>query len=130
MQVLNQYYDKRSLIRYIVVGILNTIVGYVSFILIYKFTKLILVSVIFSTILGVLNSFIWNSQWTFKSRYSKFAIRILFRFLTLYAFIAFINWLLLEIAKYLHLNVILAQLPSLFVTIVIGYIFQRLWVFK
>ena len=49
------------------VGVLNTIIGYGSFILFLNYTNYI-IALIISHLLGVTHSFIWNKYWIFKSR--------------------------------------------------------------
>ena len=52
------------------VGVLNTIIGYGSFILLLNYTNY-MVALIISHLIGVTHSFIWNKYWTFRSNELK-----------------------------------------------------------
>ena len=55
-------------IRFLMVGVLNTIVGYGFYALFLALNINYLVANTFSTILGVLHSYLWNRFYTFKSK--------------------------------------------------------------
>lgn len=48
------------------VGVLNTIIGYGSFVLLLNYTNY-LAALVISHLIGVSHSFIWNKYWIFKS---------------------------------------------------------------
>jgi len=54
--------------RFLIVGAINTLVGYGVYALLLSFNVNYLISVTISTIIGVINSYIWNRYFTFKSK--------------------------------------------------------------
>jgi putative flippase GtrA len=85
--------DKRF--RFLVVGGINTAVGYGSFALFTWLGMHYFVASTLSTILGVANSFVWNKYFTFRSR--KRSGRELVRFISVYCLSYALNLALLKL---------------------------------
>lgn len=54
--------------RFLIVGAINTLVGYGAYALLLSLNVNYLISVTLSTIGGVINSYIWNRYFTFRSK--------------------------------------------------------------
>lgn len=63
---LNEQY--KSFIKFAIVGCINTAVDFITFTLVYNFSKDKLLAQLFGYSMGVINSFILNKIWTFNSR--------------------------------------------------------------
>ena len=73
---------KNQKIRFIVVGCINTMVGYIAFISLVFLSLQYIVANLFATIIGVTTSYYLNKYYTFK-RYKK-SVEELFRFVLVY----------------------------------------------
>jgi putative flippase GtrA len=90
----NVYTFIKQSIKFIIVGIINTLVTYLTFkILTLLFSINDIISIIIGYILGVINSFILNKIWTFKSKIMSIKEMIFF-------IIIFIISLVLKIVAY------------------------------
>ncbi len=81
-----------------------------------------------STFLGVNISFHFNRLWTFKSESAYF--EDLKRYLALYVVAILVNVVVNNFAFKVVQDIDLAYFIALFVSVIIGYFGQRLWVFK
>mgnify|MGYP000660215032 CR=1 FL=1 len=81
-----------------------------------------------STFLGVNISFHFNRLWTFKSKSAYFDD--LKRYLALYVVAILVNVVVNNFAFKVVQDIDLAYFIALFVSVIIGYFGQRLWVFK
>jgi len=114
-------------IRFGLVGILNTIVGYGAyFILLNWFNYLI--ALVISHVVGVTHSFFWNKYWTFKS--SGKVRSELAKFILVYTVSFAVNLLLLgALVGYYKINPRIAQAFVLSLTTCISFIGHRFWSF-
>ena len=84
--VVNRQIFKQFL-KYSIVGILNTIIGLGTIFVLYNVYEVnYILANIFGYSFGLINSFIWNKRWTFKSvnHYSKEIIPFLLIFIVSY----------------------------------------------
>lgn len=84
---------KRQEIRFLLVGGLNTIVGYGSYSILLLFQMNYLVANTFSTIIGIIHSYIWNRNFTFKSK--EKALHEIIKFVLVYALSYILGMILL-----------------------------------
>jgi len=112
------------------VGILNTIVGLST---IFICMKLLHISYISSNIigysLGLINSFIFNKLWTFKS--TKSAKKEIIPFIFIFAISYFFQLIILILMKeYMSINVDLAQIISTVFYTIINFFGNRIYTFS
>lgn len=115
--------------KYIIVGFLNTIIGFsVIFICMYQFTFNPIISNILGTSVGLFFSYIYHRIYTFKSQNKKIAemIRFIFSFFASYTLSLVILYLLLK----LSLNSGVSQIISILTYIIVSFIFNNYFVFK
>lgn len=116
-------------IRFLMVGVLNTIVGYGLYALFLALNINYLVANTFSTILGVLHSYLWNRFYTFKSKdkalneFIKFSLVYLVSYL-LGTFTLFIMKDKLSLSPYI------AGFVNLFFTTLISFFGHKYFSFK
>lgn len=117
-------------LRFILVGGLNTIIGFLSyFLFLYIFEVNYTLSLFISHVIGVINSYFWNKNYTFNVK--KGSKGMILKFIFLYFSTFLINYailtLLVEIVK---INPIISQLVSLTITTIVSFIGQKYWSFK
>ena len=119
----------RQEIRFLFVGILNTIVGYGIYAFLVFFHMHYLVANTISTILGVLHSYLWNRYFTFRSK--EKAGTELIKFISVYLLSYVIGTCTLYLFNhYLHISPYLAGLINLVITTLISYFGHKNFSFK
>ena len=125
------YYDpttRRQVLQFCGVGILNTLIGYAAFYLLVNYLYYLL-ALLLSHIIGVLNSYLWNKFWVFKSR--TFRVFEFIRFNIVYAFVFFANAAALFVSvDIIHADPRIAQLILLPVVTLVSFFGQKLWTFN
>jgi putative flippase GtrA len=117
-----------QIIKFCVVGILNTIVGYGVFFLLVNY-MFYLQALFIAHIVGVTNSFIWNKYWIFKSK--NLMVYEYVKFNLIYAIVFIANAIALFVCvDLIHADPRLAQLILLPVITVMSFFGQKLWTFK
>ena len=115
--------------KFIIVGILNTVVGYgVYFICIHLGIKY-QISLILSSIVGVTHSFFWNKYWTFKAK--GYVNKEIVRFISVYMISYIINALMLSFfVENIKIDQNLAQIYAISIITLISYIGHKYWSFS
>ena len=113
-------------IKFILVGILNTAFGYLAFALLLFLGLHYTLSVILSTIAGVLFNFKTTGTLVFKNHNNK----LIFKFVAVYAITATLGIIILRIAELAHINLYFAGLVSTGVCAIISFLLNKNWVFK
>ncbi len=123
--------DKKSsinqFIKYSLVGVLNTVIGYVAFFVLVNYIQY-LIALGCATIIGVTNSYVWNHNWVFHHRRS---IEEFVKLNAVYiiAFTANAGALLLCV-DFLKLEPRLAQFILTPLVLVISFTGNKYWSFK
>lgn len=117
-------------IKFAATGIINTLVSFVVYTLLFSvFQCPYTVSLIFAYLFGILNSYIWNSKWTFKSQ--KAHCKEFLSFILVYLSTFFMNLLILGMEiKILKINGITAQGIALTIAAFFSFIGYKFWVFR
>ena len=116
-------------IRFLMVGVLNTIVGYGLYALFLALNINYLVANTMSTILGVLHSYMWNRFYTFKSKEKAFQEFLKFSLVYLVSYL--LGTLTLFIMKdKLALSPYIAGFVNLFFTTLISFFGHKYFSFK
>ncbi|AIQ55093.1 GtrA family protein [Paenibacillus sp. FSL R7-0331] len=121
---------KQETIKFLVVGVLNTLVGYGFFYICYTVAEWSYpLSLVISHIIGVVNSFLWNSKWTFNTAEIKLS-RVL-KFCLVYLVTLFLNLATLSFfVEWVGVEVLIAQLLSLFITTAVSFFGHKYWSFN
>ena len=122
------------LIAYLFFGVLTTLINLISFWLISKFTSVgTIPATIISWIIAVIFAFVTNKIWVFKSKNksrketTKEIINFLIaRIITLFVEV-FIMWLMVD---HFHHDKLIWKLLCNIITVVLNYLFSKLFVFK
>ncbi|MRN54372.1 GtrA family protein [Paenibacillus monticola] len=125
----NRFLSKQS-IKFVVVGVFNTIVGFLAYALyIYFIHNNYLQALVFSHVIGVANSYLWNNRWTFQQR--KYNARSAVKFMSVYAVTFFVNLFLLTIlVDTIEMNKLIAQAIALFLTTLVSFFGHKYWSFR
>lgn len=126
--VLHDPVSRTQLIKFCLVGILNTIVGYGAFFILVNYLYYIF-ALLIAHIIGVIHSFFWNKYWIFKTKTIEPGEFIKFNIIYIIVFIA--N----AVALFVCVDIIsvdpkVAQLILLPLITVISFFGQKLWTFK
>ncbi len=120
---------ERQEIRFLFVGVLNTIVGYGIYAILVFFDMHYLIANTISTILGVAHSYLWNRFFTFKSK--EKAGKEIIKFTSVYLLSYVIGTITLAGFKnILHISPYLAGLFNLVITTLISYFGHKNFSFK
>jgi putative flippase GtrA len=121
--------NKKTFIKFLLVGTLNTIVGYGLYTFLLYMNIYYLVALTASHIIATTHSYLWNKYFTFKS--TNKAEKEMPRFILVYAFIYFLNLILLFIfVNILRVNPLVSQLTLLGVIALVSFSGQRLFTFR
>ena len=113
------------------VGVLNTIIGYGSFILLLNYTNY-MVALIISHLIGVTHSFIWNKYWIFKSASIGIGAGLyeFAKFNSIYAGVFLTNAIVLIISvNVLNVDPRISQLIALPIITIISFMGHKYWSF-
>lgn len=119
-----------SFLKFSIVGIINTVVDFGTFTLLYGVLQLhYLPSQAAAYTAGVLNSYIGNKLWTFKNRSRKIRPQLL-KFLMVNAVSLSASLIGLQLfSGYLGFNVYIVKICIIIITQMINYCGYRFWVF-
>lgn len=117
---------KLIFIKFILVGILNTIFGYSIFALFLYFGMHYALALFSSTILGIIFNFQTTGLLVFKNKENK----LLLKFIAVYAIIYAMSVSLLKIANVFQINLYFAGFITTGLTAVISFVLNKKWVFK
>lgn len=122
--------DLTRFIKFGLVGVLNTIINWVLFILLNSIGVYYIISNIIAYSISTLNSYLWNSKWVFKYNGDNIN-QTTFKFITL----NIIGLVLNTIILFLLVDIIkLPKIISLIITtgivMILNYFINKLWVFK
>lgn len=116
-------------IRFLFVGVLNTIFGYSVYALLCYMGFALFISVTISTILGTFHSFLWNKFYTFESK--EKSITEILRFITVYFMAYLINLgVILYFSHYHNVDKYLLGIVGIFVSTIVSYVGHNNFSFK
>ncbi len=119
----------RQEIRFLLVGGLNTIVGYGLYVILVFFNINYLIANTISTIIGVLHSYLWNRFFTFKSKEKAF--KEILKFISVYIISYLLGMGTLFVFKeVLNLSPYIAGFINLFITTLISWFGHKYFSFK
>lgn len=117
-------------VKFLVVGIINTLVTYVVFVLFRLLGVTPEISNAAGYLAGVINSFIWNKMWVFQTRGTNVYKEIL-SFFVVFAFCYFVQFIAFRFMLYeMQCNDYIAQLIGMFVYTILNFLLNRFISFK
>ena len=115
-----------QLIKFILVGIINTLFGYGVFALFLFLGLHYTVCVILSTIIGILFNFKTTGIIVFNNHDN----RLIFKYFCVYGIICLLSMLLLRFAEIIKFNLYIAGFIITCIMPLISFTLQKRWVFK
>jgi len=117
-------------IKFATTGIINTLVSFIIYCLCFSVFKFnYIVSLIFAYFFGVLNSYLWNSKWTFQAK--GFNQREFIKFILVYISTFILNLLILDIEiNIMRMNELASQGIALIIAAFVSFISYKYWVFR
>jgi putative flippase GtrA len=120
--------SSEQIIKFSLVGVLNTLVGYGVFFISVMYINYLL-ALILSHIVGVIHSFFWNKYWVFRSNKNK--IREFLKFYSVYGVMLLINIVMLYyFVSILNVSPQISQLIILPFLTILTYTGHKYWSFK
>lgn len=116
-------------VKFGLTGVMNTLVDYTVFLMLSYLSVNIYLSQVVAYSCGMLNSYVVNRSWTFKSRKSFFSVQML-RFVVVNLSLLVISLGVLWLGSQLGYNKFISKLGATAVTLVVGFIVNRFWVFN
>ena len=128
MKFLNE--DLHRFIKFGLVGVLNTSINWIVFIILNMLGMYYIFSNIIAYSLSTLNSYIWNSKWGFK--YSGDDVKeTTAKFIILNIIGLILNTCILYIlVDIIGLNKIVSLIITTVIVMILNYFINKLWVFK
>ena len=132
MENRNRLTGKNSFIQFIkfgLVGISNTIVGFGVYYLLYYCGVHYLISNILSWLISVFNAFYWNNKYVFQagSSWWKTLVRT---YISYGASLIISTMMMYVLVALIHISPVIAPVICLVVTIPMNFILNKFWAFK
>jgi putative flippase GtrA len=116
-------------IRFGIVGVMNTLITIVSFWILSKIGVGYITANIISYLIGVVNSYFFNSRWVFKVDSKKSSRGVRFLIINLIVLVINTGLLILFVDK-VGLNKYVAQILVIGICMVLNYFLNRKWTFS
>lgn len=117
-------------VKFGVVGIFNTLISYIVYILFVSVGVHYLLAHVIGFIAGVLNSFYWNKKYVFDKNevgIVKTFVKVFASYGTTFLLSTILLFLLVQ---YIHLSATLAPILILFITVPLNFIMNKYWAFR
>ena len=116
-------------IKFGITGVMNTAVDFLVFTVLSWVGVGIYLAQVISYSAGMLNSYTINRKWTFQSK-GRFISPQMIRFIVANLTLLGLSLVVLKVATGIGLHKLIAKLCATCVTMVLGFIVNRLWVFR
>ena len=115
-----------QVIRFLLVGVLNTFVGYVIFIVVYFLWNNVVIALLCTYVLGILFNYKTYSKYVFKNSNQKIFTNFIILYISIFIFN---NYLLYLIENTIQVNLYVAQLFAISIVTPLLYILNKKYVF-
>lgn len=126
MQILFHYYKKHLFTRFVAIGCLNTLVGFIVFSFFIKIGLYYSAAVLIGIAICALFNFFSYSNWVFYNNNPK----LLIKFIAVYAILYGANVALLHLLLIWVINIYVAQAILLFPLVLLTYVLNKNFVFR
>lgn len=131
MDVIKKLFSSETwrFIKFGLTGVMNTLVDYMVFLVLSYLSIDVYLSQAISYTCGMINSYIVNRSWTFKSKNNFFSVQML-RFVVVNLSLLLISLGVLWLGSQLGYGKLVSKLCATAVTLGVGFVVNRLWVFN
>ncbi len=121
-----KYIFSYEIVRFLLIGILNTLVGYLFFIIFYYFIQKKIIALILAYVFGMLFNYKTYSKYVFTAKDKQIFINFVF----VYVFVLSFNIFILEILNILFkINIYLSQFIVICIATPVLYFLNKKYVF-
>lgn len=122
--------DLFRFIKFGLVGILNTLINWILFIILNRLGSYYIISNIIAYSISTLNSYLWNSKWVFK--YSGDSLKeTSLKFIILNIIGLTLNTIILYLlVDIVGLRKLIALIITTGIVMILNYFINKIWVFK
>lgn len=122
--------DLFRFIKFGLIGVLNTLINWILFILLNSFGVYYIISNVIAYSISTLNSYLWNSKWVFK--YNEDNVKeTSFKFIVLNIIGLTLNTIILYLlVDIVGLNKLISLVITTGIVTILNYFINKLWVFK
>lgn len=114
--------DYKLLVKFLIVGCVNTAISFFLFLILLKFMPY-QSAFILCYMVGIIGSYVLNGIWTFSS---KISVKGLFSYPVVYLIQLFIGWIVLQmVVETFNFSEKIAFIISLLVSIPVGYLMTK-----
>lgn len=124
--VTNNFIKDKRFLKFVFVGIINTIFGYSIYALLIMLGVHYTLAMLCSTIIGSLFNFKTTGKIVFKNTKNNLIFRFLFVYVAMYLF----NMLVIKSCVFLNYNLYLSGVIALFFAVPISFLLNRAFVFR
>lgn len=110
--------------KYTSIGILNTLIHWVIFAIVYSLTNLQFIGNLIGFTVAVTTSFFLNAKWTFKSKTT------ISRYIVFVSFMALLSGLYGYLGDLYHLKPIVTLIAFSGTSLILGFVFSKYIIFK
>jgi putative flippase GtrA len=122
----NNFINDRRFLKFVFVGIVNTVFGYSIYALLLMLGVRYTLAVLFSTIIGSLFNFKTIGKLVFKNSENK----LILKFLLIYAVVYIISISVIKVCALLDFNLYLGGIIALIFTVPTSFLLNREFVFR
>ena len=119
------------LAKFLVVGLSNTLISYLAFLVLYFliFNENVFVSQCISYAVGIFWSFYWNKKWTFSKK--RHSMKTFIPFFSVQLFLLFFSALLLDFASaIINWNISIVWVGTMCIVTLMNFVLSKKIVFK
>ena len=128
-----QWNQFMQFVKFGMVGLSNTIINYVCYLILIKLGVYYLIASIVGFLVSVVNAYYWNSKYVFRKEGEKQShLQAFIKVFLSYAATGLVlnNILLFIWVNLLHLSEVIGPIVTLIVTIPTNFILNKLWAFR
>tara|TARA_B100000963_G_C22549482_1_gene636062 strand:+ start:575 stop:961 length:387 start_codon:yes stop_codon:yes gene_type:complete len=126
--ILNIIRKNKQILIYFIVGLINNLLNYLTYILIIFITSKPLLSSFFGFFVGLISNFFLNRKFTFKVNVS-FKSKFL-KYISVQLFVLIVQLVVLKLFLIFNMDVMFAQIPAIIISGILNYLLLKLYIFK
>ena len=126
--ILNIIRKNKQILVYFIVGLINNLLNYLTYILIIFITSKPFLSSFFGFFVGLISNFFLNRKFTFKVNVS-FKSKFL-KYILVQLFVLIVQLVVLKLFLIFNMDAMFAQIPAIIFSGILNYLLLKLYIFK